>query len=97
MRIRYKNKRDIYKEQAQIQEERANYWRKEAEKRRKELEFYKVKETQENKKRLACKIYCSNCMKVYGAQVPNGQTIKESGCAFCGVKNCGYLVVEIVK
>lgn len=91
MKKLYKNQRDEYKAKAKEFENKFNYQTQERERLQRELESIKTK----GKEGLSCKLYCSNCQNVYSATVPNGNTIHESGCAYCGVKNTSYLVTKI--
>lgn len=91
MKTRYKNKRDFYKAEMEKAQRQLKYETDRNDRLQNELS----KKKEDEKKKLKCTIYCSNCQKVYGAIVPNGIPLKESGCAYCGVRNTSYLVSEI--
>lgn len=86
MRKSYKNKRDEYKDKLSTAE---------AENRRLTREANARKEA--DKKRFNCIVYCSHCQIVSSVSVPRGQTVHASGCAECGMTNCGYLVSKVKK
>lgn len=63
----------------------------------KKLQDEKKKREDEKKKGFSCKVYCGNCQQVGQVSVPNGQSIKDSGCAWCGARGFGYLVVRVIS
>lgn len=95
MRPRYKNKRDFYK--AEMEKAQADLTRKQTilDSVSKQFQDYKNKIQKDKEKSLDCVLYCSNCQVVYGALVPHGVSLKESGCAYCGVKNVSFLVRQV--
>ena len=90
MRKGYKNKRDFYKAEVQrlITENKIK-------RQANEVLSKQLQECKKPKEGLSCTIYCSNCQLVYGAKVPNGVSLKASGCAYCGVRDVSYLVRQI--
>jgi hypothetical protein len=94
MRKTYKNKRDFYKKEAEINKQSAEFWKEQAAKNNQVLADYKKKCEEKKKQSYSADVYCSNCQKVVSSIVPGGVDIHSSGCANCGARNCGYLVVS---
>lgn len=94
MKSGYKNLRAFYKDEAERYKKSHEFWRERAEKFRIELEKEKARKDEKPKRGLECIVYCMQCQIVYRGIVPYGSTVRESGCAHCGVRGTGYLVVE---
>ncbi len=83
MRIRYKNKRDFYKEQML----KAQSDLVEAQRQLKEYKEKEVDQIEDKKKRYSVSVYCSNCMTVAEVVVPNKIPIIEADCTVCRVRS----------